>query len=59
MNKKLYAKPTLDVVEYGMTQVICTSTADSVRGNVFDQDEITGGTGPARGNDRSGIWDED
>lgn len=54
----MYVKPTMDVVEYGMTQVICTS--NEVKS--VDSDEFQyggGGSGPARSRDRGGIWDED
>ncbi|MBR5716229.1 MAG: hypothetical protein IKX59_06545 [Bacteroidales bacterium] len=59
MNKKFYAKPTLDVVEYDMTQVICTSL--KVGGGTFNE-EVKPGDGTGSSAPRSkerGIWDED
>ena len=57
MNKKFYAKPTMDVVEYHMSQITCTS----VRGINSNSDTNLGygggGNGPARG--KSSIWDEE
>ena len=60
MEKKIYTTPVLSVVEFKMSQVICTSI-------VVDGGEsgITGGgsdenyDGPVRANNRGGIWDED
>ena len=53
--KKLYAKPTMDVVEYHLTEITCTSvkSVQSESGLKYGG----GGNGPARG--KSGIWDEE
>ena len=63
MEKKNYTAPTLSVVEYDMTQVICTS-GNQVNGLGGNSGLDYGGsdanyTGGARANNRGGIWDED
>lgn len=56
MNKKFYAKPTMDVVEYHMTEITCTSVKQvSSEGTGLKYGG--GGNGPARG--KSGIWDDE
>ena len=58
--KKMYVKPTMDVVVYGMTQVICTSNqVKSVDSSDTGLHYGGGGNGPAHSKDRGGIWDED
>ena len=59
MKKKSYSSPTLSVEEYEMTIITSTSGVSSVQGNVSNQSTITGGSGPAMGKNRNGIWDED
>ena len=54
--KKLYAKPTMDVVEYHLTEITCTSVK-SVQSDSTGLKYGGGGNGPARG--KSGIWDEE
>ena len=54
--KKMYAKPTMDVVEYHMSQITCTSVKHvSAEGTGLEYGG--GGNGPARG--KSSIWDEE
>ena len=57
MKKKIYTAPTFDVVEFGSSDVICTSVQSNVglKGGGSD----AGYTGGARSKDRDGIWDED
>ena len=60
MEKKFYAAPTIEVVEYGMNEIICSSN----QVKAVDSDDTGlgyggGGNGPARSNNRGGIWDED
>ena len=57
--KKFYTTPALSVEEYEMTIITSTSPVGSTDGNVFQQNEITGSSGPAMGKNRNGIWDED
>lgn len=56
MNKKFYAKPTMDVVEYHMSQITCTSVR-SVKSDDTGLSYGGGGNGPARG--KSSIWDDE
>ena len=56
MKKKIYTSPTLDVVEYHMSQITCTSVK-SVQSDSTGLKYGGGGNGPARG--KSGIWDEE
>ena len=56
MNKKFYAKPTMDVVEYHMSQITCTSMSKVSAGDT-GLSYGGGGNGPARG--KSSIWDEE
>jgi hypothetical protein len=58
--KKTYVKPAVDVVEYGMTQIICSSNqVKSVDSGDTGLKYGGGGSGGARSKDRGGIWDED
>ena len=60
MEKKFYAAPTIEVVEYGMNEIICSSNkVKSVDAGDADLGYGGGGSGPARSNNRGGIWDED
>jgi hypothetical protein len=56
MNKKFYAKPTMDVVEYHMSQITCTSMSKVSAGDT-GLSYGGGGNGPARG--KSSIWDDE
>ena len=62
MEKKFYAAPTIEVVEYGMNEIICSS-GNQVKAVDGGTDTGLGygggGNGPARSNNRGGIWDED
>ena len=57
MNKKFYAKPTMDVVEYHMSQITCTSVRNVSSSSDTGLSYGGGGNGPARG--KSGIWDDE
>ena len=57
MNKKFYAKPTMDVVEYHMSQITCTSSVSRVSAGDTDLKYGGGGSGQARG--KSSIWDDE
>ena len=54
--KKMYVKPTMDVVEYHMSQITCTSVSKVSAGDT-GLNYGGGGNGPARG--KSSIWDEE
>lgn len=56
MKKKIYTRPTFDVVEYHMSQITCTSVKQ-VSSNDTSLNYGGGGNGPARG--KSSIWDEE
>ena len=56
MKKKIYTRPTFDVIEYHMSQITCTSMK-SVSSNDTGLKYGGGGNGPARG--KSSIWDEE
>ena len=56
MKKKIYTRPTFDVIEYHMSQITCTSVK-SVNSNGAGLEYGGGGNGPARG--KSSIWDEE
>ncbi len=58
MNKKFYAKPTMDVVEYHMSQITCTSSVSKVStSSDIGLSYGGGGNGSARG--KSSIWDDE
>ena len=56
MKKKIYTRPTFDVVEYHMSQITCTSV-HKVSSSDTGLNYGGGGNGPARG--KSSIWDEE
>lgn len=61
MKKQTYMKPIMEVVKTEQVSIICASGnpqgAQTIKGNVFDQETITGGSGPARAKER-GSWEE-
>ena len=58
MNKKFYAKPTMDVVEYHMSQITCTSTSVS-KVSAGDTGLRYGGGGSGQARGKSSIWDDE
>ena len=62
MNKKIYMKPTMNVVKIQHTQMLCTSITET-NTNLDDDDQITiggGGSGSARVRSNGGSiqWDD-
>ncbi len=55
--KKMYVKPTLDVAETVMADIVCGSVTQ-VTGN-GSLSYGGGGSGPARSKEHNGIWDDE
>jgi hypothetical protein len=58
MMKKRYIKPQIEAMEcYQCKDLLGASRVDIVKGNVFDDDAVTGSSEPGRS--RSSVWDEE
>jgi hypothetical protein len=58
MMKKRYIKPQIEAMEcYQCEDLLGASRVDTVKGNVFDDDAVTGSSEPGRS--RSSVWDEE
>lgn len=54
--KKMYVKPTFDVAESVMADIVCGSVTQVSGSNLSYGG---GGSGPARSREHNGIWDDE
>jgi hypothetical protein len=58
MMKKIYIKPQIEAMEcYQCEDLLGASRTDTIKGNVFDDDEVTGSSEPGRS--RESAWGDE